>query len=156
MKYPFHHLARGIFIHDNNVLVAQAKGYKNTFLPGGHIEFGESAKDALKREIEEELGINCIVGGFLGLIEHKWEKNGVLNCEINQVFEVISNELNSNSNPLAIEPHLEFFWCKASDLDNINLQPFPLRKLIRNYLNGKNDVWWESSLNYEVDDSNRS
>ncbi len=110
----------------------------------------------MKREIEEELGINCIVGRFLGLIEHKWEKNGVLHCEINQVFEVKSSELNSNSNPIAIESHLEFFWSNASDLDHINLQPYPFRNLIKNYLNGKDDVWWESSLNADIDDSNRS
>jgi 8-oxo-dGTP diphosphatase len=156
LQNPFHHLARGIFINGNKVLVAQAKGYENTFLPGGHIEFGESSKDALKREIEEELGINCTVGSFLGIVEHKWERNGVLNCEINQVFEVTSKELDSNSNPIAIESHLEFFWCNGSDLDDKNLQPYPLRNLIKNYINGKNAVWWESSLILEIDDSNRS
>ncbi|MED1478413.1 NUDIX domain-containing protein, partial [Bacillus pseudomycoides] len=59
MQNPFHHLVRGIFIKDSKVLLAQAKGYTNTFLPGGHIEFGESSKDALIREIEEELGRFC-------------------------------------------------------------------------------------------------
>ncbi|PEJ38933.1 hypothetical protein COE78_27585 [Bacillus pseudomycoides] len=155
LQKPFHHLARGIFIKDNKVLLAQARGYTNTFLPGGHIEFGESAKDALKREIEEEIGINCTVGNFLGVVEHKWEKNGVLHCEINQVFEVKSSELYNNSNPKSIESHLEFFWCNGRDLDDRDLQPYPFRNLIINYLNGKDDVWWESSLNSDIDDSNR-
>lgn len=70
----FHHLARGIFIKDKKVLLAKAEGYNNTFLPGGHIEFGESAKEALVREIVEELGIESIVVNFIGLVEHKWEK----------------------------------------------------------------------------------
>lgn len=74
---PFHHLARGIFIKDNKVLLAQAKGDENTFLPGGHVEFGESAKEALVREIREEIGITCTVHEFLGVVEHKWEKKGV-------------------------------------------------------------------------------
>jgi 8-oxo-dGTP diphosphatase len=90
LQNQFHHLARGIFLKDNKVLLAQASGHTNTFLPGGHIEFGESAKVALKREIEEELGISCTVGSFLGLVEHKWEKQGMLHCEVNQVFEVES------------------------------------------------------------------
>jgi 8-oxo-dGTP pyrophosphatase MutT (NUDIX family) len=93
MPNQFHHLARAVFIQNNKVLLAQATGHTNTFLPGGHIEFGESAKDALIREIEEELGIKCEVVSFLGLVEHKWEKIGILNCEINQVFEVKSDEL---------------------------------------------------------------
>ena len=109
MKKPFHNISRGIFVLENKVLVAHAFGHKNTFLPGGHIEFGESAKDALAREIEEELGMNCIVGDFLGLVEHKWENHGVLNCEINQVFEVKSDKLNVIENPKSTESHIEFF-----------------------------------------------
>ncbi|MEI4804048.1 NUDIX domain-containing protein [Bacillus sp. FJAT-51639] len=154
MQKPFHHLARGIFIKDNKILLAQARGYTNTFLPGGHIEFGESAKDALIREIQEELGIRCTVNKFLGLVEHKWEKNGELHCEINQVFEVNGNELPNNLK--SSESHLKFFWCDGKDLDDRNLQPYPFRKLIKNYLNGRKDVWWESSLNLEIDDSNRN
>ncbi|MFI8709479.1 NUDIX domain-containing protein [Bacillus sp. NPDC077411] len=154
MQKPFHHLARGIFIKDNKILLAQARGYANTFLPGGHIEFGESAKDALIREIQEELGIRCTVNKFLGLVEHKWEKNGELHCEINQVFEVDGNELPNNLK--SSESHLKFFWCDGKDLYDKNLQPYPFRKLIKNYLNGRKDVWWESSLNLEIDDSNRN
>lgn len=156
LQQPFHHLARGIFIADKKVLLAKAKGYTNSFLPGGHIEFGESAKDALKREVGEELGINCTVGRFLGVVEHKWEKDGVLHCEINQVFEVTSNELANNTNPKSIESHLDFFWCKGEDLDDSALQPFLFRNLIKNYLSGNEDVWWESSLNYEIDEANRN
>lgn len=154
MQNPFHHLARGIFIRDNKVLLAQAVGYTNTFLPGGHIEFGESAKDALIREIEEELGIRCTVGSLLGLVEHKWEKQGILHCEINQVFKVESEELKTDYNPRSSEAHLEFFWCSADDLINKNLQPYPLRNLIKDYLNGNKDVWWESTLNSEIEDLN--
>lgn len=156
MQNPFHHLARGIIIKDNKVLLAKASGYANTFLPGGHIEFGESAINALKREIKEELGINCIVRSFLGVVEHKWEKNGVLHCEINQIFELSSSELNGNSNPKSNESHLKFFWCDGSELDNKNLQPYPFRNLIKHYLNGKKEIWWDSTLNLEIDDSNRS
>jgi len=156
LQNPFHNLARGIFVKDNKVLLTQATGYTNTFLPGGHIEFGESAKDALIREIEEELGIGCKVGSLLGLVEHKWEKQGILHCEINQVFEVESDELKTSYNPKSSESHLKFFWCNSDDLDIKNLQPYPFRNLIKNYLNGNKDVWWESTLNTEIDDSNRN
>ncbi|WP_339251220.1 NUDIX domain-containing protein [Sporosarcina sp. FSL W8-0480] len=156
MPYPFHHLARGIFIKDNHVLLAQAIGEKNTFLPGGHIEFGESAKDALVREIEEELGISCTVVDFLGLVEHRWERKGVLNCEVNQVFEVACNNLTAGINPQSRESHLQFFWCRADDLEDCNLQPYPFRNLLKDYMNGKKDIWWESTLNYEIENSNRS
>ncbi|QFG00151.1 NUDIX domain-containing protein [Psychrobacillus glaciei] len=156
MPNQFHHLARGVFLQNNKVLLAQAIGHTNTFLPGGHIEFGESAKDALMREIEEELGIECEEVSFLGLVEHKWEKQGILNCEINQVFEIKSDQLNTSNNPKSTESHLKFFWCNGDELDSKNLQPYPFRTLIKNYLEGNKDVWWESTLNAEMDDSNRN
>jgi 8-oxo-dGTP diphosphatase len=154
MEKPFHHLARGIFIRGNKLLVAHAIGHRNTFLPGGHIEFGESAKDALIREVQEELGINCTVGNFLGLVEHRWIKQGTLNCEVNQVFEVNSEELHIDKNPNSRESHIEFFWLNAEELDDRNLQPYPLRKVIKSYLNGNKDTWWVSSLNEEIDELN--
>ncbi|WP_391117243.1 NUDIX domain-containing protein [Psychrobacillus sp. L3] len=156
MPNQFHHLARAVFTQKNKVLLAQAIGHTNTFLPGEHIEFGESAKDALMREIEEELGIECEVVSFLGLVEHKWEKKGILNCEINQVFEIKSDQLNTSNNPKSNEPHLKFFWCNGDELDFKNLQPYPFSALIKNYLEGNKDVWWESTLNSEIDDSNRN
>lgn len=149
---PFHHIARGIFIKDNKVLLAKATGYTNTFLPGGHIEFGESAKDALIREIEEELGISSTVDSFLGVVEHKWEKKGIVQCEINQVFAAQSDELITGINPKSSESHLEFFWCDVAELDNKNLQPYPFRNLIKSYLNGNKDIWWESTLKTEIDE----
>ncbi|MGG2028802.1 NUDIX domain-containing protein [Gottfriedia sp. S16(2024)] len=156
MQKTFHHLVRGIFLKDNKVLLAQAKGFTNSFLPGGHVEFGESARDALIREIKEELGIYCTVGNFLGVVEHKWEKKGILHCEINQVFEVKCNEFHYNSNLESNESNLEFLWCDGADLEEMNLQPYPFRELMYNYLNGNKDVWWESTLNIEIDDSNRN
>ncbi|WHX98076.1 hypothetical protein [Neobacillus sp. DY30] len=94
------------------------------------------------------------------------EIDEVYKVEVKRPFQKVSMFFNGqkkggehnfkNSNSIAIESHLEFFWWHGSDLDDKNLQPYPIRNLIKNYLNGKNDVWWESSLNLEIDDSNRS
>ena len=43
------------------------------FLPGGHVEIGESAENALIRELREELGVNCSIQQFLGVIENQWQ-----------------------------------------------------------------------------------
>ncbi|MDH5162071.1 NUDIX domain-containing protein [Heyndrickxia oleronia] len=156
MQNPFHHLARAVFINENKILLAQAKGYTNTFLPGGHVEFGESAKETLKREIQEEMGIDCAPDHFLGLIEHKWEKKGILHCEINQLFEVRSSELSLDINPPSCEPHISFFWCNIEELEKANLQPYVLRDLIKNYVNGDQRLWWASTLAEEINEDNKS
>lgn len=154
MEKPFHHLTRGILLNDGKVLLAKAKGHRNTFLPGGHIELGESAKDALEREIVEELGIACEVGSFVGIVEHKWEKNEVVNYEVNQLFEVNSSELKEVQTLKPMEEHIEFFWCHVDQLDGNNLQPYPLREIIKNYWIDRNRTFWESTLHKEIDEYN--
>ncbi|MFC5404319.1 NUDIX domain-containing protein [Cohnella soli] len=146
----FHHLTRGIIISDNKVLLAHAIGHRNTFLPGGHIEFGESAPIALKREIEEEIGLSCDVESFLGVVEHKWEKDKALHCEINQVFKLKIPELEAPKSPTSRESHVEFYWVPVNELDKHNLQPYPFRKLIHQLVNGDDSVWWESTLDSEI------
>lgn len=148
MEPRFHHLARAIIIQDNHVLLAHALGHKNTFLPGGHVDFGESAQDTIIRELKEELGISCRIVRFLGIIEHKWELNGNAHFEVNQVFEVVSDELKVGVAPTSNESHLEFYWTSITEenLEKQSVQPYPFRKLIPQLLNGNNSVWWVSTL----------
>lgn len=42
-------------------------------LPGGKLEPGESAPQALMRELYEELGISCRDCEFLATVEHTWQ-----------------------------------------------------------------------------------
>jgi len=60
----FHLIARAVILNGDSVLLARQKGMSNTFLPGGHINIGESAVTALKREIYEELGLELDVEGY--------------------------------------------------------------------------------------------
>ncbi|WP_227013505.1 NUDIX domain-containing protein [Paenibacillus psychroresistens] len=154
MGSNFHHLARGIIINNDKILLAHAIGHKNTFFPGGHIEFGESAPEALKREIEEEIGLSCYIEGYLGLVEHKWEKDKELHCEINQAFKVKVPEMDVLKSPTSRESHIEFYWVSVNELKKHNLQPYPFQKLIPKFVSGDESVWWESTLNYELDEDN--
>ena len=104
----FHYLARGLCISREHVLLARQLGAKNTFLPGGHIENGERAVDALIREIREELGVEAEVKEYLGAIEHTYPENSHDNYEINLIFKFEAPSLIPPNKPNSNEPHLEF------------------------------------------------
>ena len=58
--------------------------------PGGGIEFGEYGEDALKREMEEELGVTITDVRYLGTLENIFTFNGRQGHEFVQVYEATS------------------------------------------------------------------
>jgi 8-oxo-dGTP pyrophosphatase MutT (NUDIX family) len=55
-------------------------------LLGGSIEFGESAVNAVQREMREELGSELESPGLLGVMENRFELDGVPGHEVLFVF----------------------------------------------------------------------
>lgn len=118
-------IARGVCVRDGKLLLCRAKGGNTTYLPGGHIEFGETGRQALVREIREELGMEARTGAFLGAVENSFIQHGKPHAEINLVYavEISDGELCSQ------EDWIEFKWCDLNRLDSANLLPAVFRRL---------------------------
>jgi 8-oxo-dGTP pyrophosphatase MutT (NUDIX family) len=140
----FHYLARALITSGEFVLVARQIGAANTFLPGGHIEFREPARAALRREIYEETGLSPEVGAFLGAVEATWEEDGRAQAEINLVFAAELSGADASSAIESRESHLEFHWIAISEAEAWNLLPVPMRELLRN--RASLSAFWASEL----------
>ncbi|MBE9032744.1 NUDIX domain-containing protein [filamentous cyanobacterium LEGE 11480] len=126
----FHYLTRAVIKISQKLLLAREIGANYTFLPGVHIELGESAKNALIRELVEELGAVAQINEFLGAVEHTWPSDCPANHEINLLFAAQLEQVTSNAAPRSCESHLEFLWADLTDLTQYNLQPSPVIDLL--------------------------
>ena len=123
-------IARGVCVRDGKLLLCRAKGGSSTYLPGGHIEFGETGRQALVREVKEELGVESSTGQFLGVVENSFLQHGKPHAEINLVYELKLGTGNGELPPLnSQEDWIEFEWCDLNRLDEANLLPPVFRSL---------------------------
>lgn len=139
-------IVRGVFECEGDVLLVRKKGASYAFLPGGHIRLGENAVQALRREIEEETGYRPKVTGYLGSVEHAWERAGGTEQELNLVFRMVLEGVGRDKPPVSREVHLEFLWQPLDKLEEVNLQPYPLRRLLSVWTKGDGEGGWGSSM----------
>jgi mutator protein MutT len=69
-KFVFHPGVYAIIIHEGKVLLLTNRETGRYALPGGGIELGERIEDALKREVQEEAGLQVEVGRFAHFEEY--------------------------------------------------------------------------------------
>jgi 8-oxo-dGTP diphosphatase len=81
--------------------------------PGGKIEAGESAEQALSRELDEELGIAAVIGPRIAQLRHKYRNGGSIDLQFFTVRQ-FSGELDNRIfneirwSPLSALPALDF------------------------------------------------
>jgi 8-oxo-dGTP diphosphatase len=71
-----------LIAHEGKLLVCQRTRHQTMPLkwefPGGKIEEGEQPRDALRRELEEELGIHATIGDEAARIQHEYPNGGMV------------------------------------------------------------------------------
>jgi 8-oxo-dGTP diphosphatase len=126
-------IVRAVITDGTRLLLAQSVGEDWYFLPGGHVEPGEPAVAALRRELEEELGVQRVdVGGVLAIVETGYTEAGGDHHEVNLVFRVAVDDATDGSR----EEHLRFRWLEMSELDRVEIRPAPIAELFREGLEG--------------------
>jgi 8-oxo-dGTP diphosphatase len=125
-------VAAALIVRDGQVLIGQRRPDQVMALkwefPGGKIEAGETAQQALARELHEELGIEAVVGPAITRVRHNYRHGGAVDLQFFAVRE-FSGE---------IQNHIfnEVRWVKLGDLPEYDFLAADLG-LIRDLAKGK-------------------
>jgi 8-oxo-dGTP diphosphatase len=80
-----------LILRDEKILVCQRTRHQVMPLkwefPGGKIEDGEQPRDALHRELDEELGIDAVIGEEVSRIVHTYPNGGSVELRFFAVHE---------------------------------------------------------------------
>lgn len=133
-----HVQSRAVIIKEGHILLCKTVGLMPDFyfLPGGHIEHGESAKDALIRELAEEVGFSFTISRFLGCMEYSFDPRLTTHAkchthEYSFIFETSSQALPGPAIPLKQqEKTIEISWIPWPAIEQIDLRPEPFKTLL--------------------------
>ena len=120
-------IARGVAQRGSHVLLCRDTKRGYFYLPGGHVEPGERAPEALTREFLEETGLDATPGPLLAVAEHLFEQRGKPRHEVNAVFHVEHLGIEEGEDVPSLEPGLEFRWVDLASLADIDLRPSALK-----------------------------
>ena len=82
--------------------------------PGGKIEPGESSEDALKREIQEELGVDIVIEDLICTTEYDYPSfHLTMHCYLCSVA----------SDEIELREHKSALWLTAEILDSVEWLP---------------------------------
>ncbi len=137
------HRVRAIILKNNQLLTIKRVKTNITYFvfPGGGVESGEGLEEAIKRECEEELGVNIdIVKKF---ISKRFDIGEIEQVEHFYICEIVSGELGTGDGPeynnnLGYEGTHKIEWLDIFDLLNYDLRPKEIAlKLINNLKDDK-------------------
>lgn len=132
----FNYRVAGLIVRDNKLLIMQDKGQPYYYVPGGRIKMHEKSEDAVKREVQEELGVEVIVNRMLWVNENFFEE-ATLQERFHEVCFFYLLELKTNGTLTDDEFVVDedgkvhtYYWKSLDEIKNINLYPQFLREKI--------------------------
>jgi 8-oxo-dGTP diphosphatase len=91
MRPPTKRVVAALILKDGKILVCQRTRHQVMPLkwefPGGKIEPGEQPRDALRRELDEELGIDAKIGEEVARIQHNYSGGGAVELRFYAVHQ---------------------------------------------------------------------
>ena len=126
----------GILIHDNKILLHKNINEEHYALLGGRIEIGEDSEKTIKREIQEELGKEIDIKGYISTVENFFEIN---NKKYHEYMFIYEADFKEEKDKKIIEPmenlegkdYLKYEWIDIDKIDEYPLKPTVAKSILK-------------------------
>ena len=150
----FKYRVAGIIIDDNKVLVSKAKKFNGYVFPGGHVELKESSKEAVIRELKEEIKLSfkidkllCVHENLYKTVDGKIASEIVFYYVLSPIEKLPKKEFSITENDKGIIKKHEYAWIDIKELINKNVNPKDVSKLLMEKLVSCNNVLFTDEMN---------
>ena len=132
----FNYCARAIIEQDGKILIIRVNDADYYHLPGGHVEIGETSKNALLRELEEETGLKVKDEKLVVIDEQFYTKKEISNHSLIFYYVAKLKDTVKLENTIHIEQHEskttkhELSWVTRDELKEIDLRPELIKDMI--------------------------
>lgn len=137
-NYQFHYRTSAIIYNKNKTKILLFKSSNREFymLPGGKVNELESSEDALKREVQEETGLEINIIDFKCFSECVVTDKEMTYQQVEAIYEASYNDEINNDEFNGLEGNwILFKWFNINNLDNILIEPKGIKDILKNNKN---------------------
>ncbi|MEX0930280.1 MAG: NUDIX domain-containing protein [Candidatus Paceibacterota bacterium] len=132
------YIARGVICNNSEILLCKNIVEGHYYLPGGHIEEGETSAEALAREMSEESNRTITATIYLKAIENEYDREGK---RVREKFDVFLARLSDTNGVQSIEKHIDFEWLPVDELSSVNFLPWQIIPEIISAIESNRSFW---------------
>lgn len=134
--YKLNVRAAGVIIHNNKVLVHKNVNSDHYSLIGGRVEIGEDSETTVKREIQEELGKEVEIIGYVSTIENFFEMKG---SKYHEILFMHKAEFTNKENKkieytlknMEGKDYLQYEWLELDKIEEYPLLPKIVKDVLK-------------------------
>lgn len=137
----------GIITKDNKILFSKSLINEGYVFPGGHVEIGETTKEAIVREIKEEINLDVNINSLFCIHENVYadKEYGIAN-EI-AYYYILDTKQVLKDEPFniteidkgEIKTH-DFIFIDIKDLVKMDVRPIAVCELLMKNINSNNNI----------------